>query len=420
MNRTERFLYDYVRKNPRIKNVIRDAYQAVFSKIPVKQFAINGSLVNRQGYFFGFHDRSPWCDDDSLLLANRFSIPNRQITKSDTLEVGIFKGENYNTFVPLAVTKSFNWQQGCFSQWIGKKKEFIYNSFDAGRNISIVMDADGKEIRRFDLPAAAVSPDGKYMLSYNFNRLAIYAPGYGYENGTDEDAGIKIPTRHGLSLVNIETGEKKELFTVADIAAFQPDRAMNDAFHFFTHCLFSPSGKRFVFYHRSIRDMNFVHTRMISCDLDGGNKFIFSADGWVSHIGWKDDKRILAYCRTKKFGDAYTLFEDQSDNYEPVGKNVFTSDGHPSFSPADNSIFITDTYPDRYRLSSLMLYDCKTGTRTDLAKLKQPLQFRNELRCDLHPRWNRAGTMVCFDSAHSGMRSLCTIDILNKIDKLRK
>jgi hypothetical protein len=416
MNKAERFFYGYVKKNPKIKNVIRDAYQSVFSKVPVKEFVINDSIINRKGYFFGFHDKSPWCYDDSLLLANRFQIPNRNIDKADTLEVGIFSGKDFTDFIPLATTPSFNWQQGCFSQWVGKKKQIIFNSFDGEKNISILVDHEGKEIKRFDVPVAAVSPDGRYMLSYNFSRLAVYAPGYGYENGVDEELKIEIPERHGISLVDIETGEKKLLFTVADIAGFQPDIKMENAFHFFTHCLFSPSGKRFVFYHRSIRDMNFVHTRMLSCDLNGENKFIFPADGWVSHIAWKDDTHIMAYCRTKKFGDAYTMFEDQTGNCEVIGADVFSSDGHPSFSPADNSIFITDTYPDRFRLSTLIMYDCKSGKRLDLARLKQPLQYKNELRCDLHPRWNRAGAMVCFDSAHSGIRSLCTINVQDEIN----
>src|SRR4029079_7025782 len=111
---------------------------------------------------------------------------------------------------------------------------------------------------------------------------------------------------------------------------------------------------------------------------------------------------------------------DQTGNYEVIGATGFTSDGHPSFSPVDNNIFITDTYPDRYRLSTLILYACKSNMRIDLARLKQPLQFKNELRCDLHPRWNRSGTKICFDSAHSGMRSLCTIDIHNELKRIRK
>ena len=157
--------------------------------------------------------------------------------------------------------------------------------------------------------------------------------------------------------------------------------------------------------------MNFVHTRMFSSDLNGDHKFLFPTNGMVSHIGWKDEKRIMAYCNTTDYGDAYILFNDQEKNYEKIGSTHFSSDGHPSFSPADNRWFITDTYPDRFRLITLILYDCLKNKRYDLVKLKQPLNFKDELRCDFHPRWNRAGTMICFDSAHTGTRSFCTLDI---------
>ncbi|CAN5479941.1 hypothetical protein BH11BAC1_BH11BAC1_18430 [soil metagenome] len=415
MNKAEKFFYNFIKKNPRIKNIIRDVYQSLMSVVPVKQMFINDSLSNRPGYFFGFHDKSPWSYDDVYLLGNRFQIPNREINKSDTIEVGIFKGEEWKEFVPLAKTLAFNWQQGCFSQWVGRKNEIIFNSFDGKNNISVLIDTNGKELKRFDLPVAAVSPDGKYALSYNFSRLATFAKGYGYENGVDEEIVVKIPDKQGLSLINIETGEIKKLFTVAEIAAIEPDVEMEDAFHFFTHCLFSPSGKRFVFYHRSIRDMNFVRTRMFSCDLKGENKYIFPTDGMVSHIGWKDEKRIMAYCRTKEHGDGYFLFEDGNNQYEQVGGEAFTSDGHPSYSPADSNWFVTDTYPNRFRLSTLILYNFLKKKRIDVAKLKQPLQFKNELRCDLHPRWNRAGTVICFDSAHTGKRSLCTLSISEEL-----
>jgi len=411
MNKAEKIIYDFVKANPRMKNAIRDIYQGLFSLVPVNQEVYNDSLINRQGYFFGFHDKSPWCGDDSILLANKFSIPNREINTGDTVEVGVFKGEGYREFVPLAKTNSFNWQQGCNSQWVGQKKEIIFNSYDGKKVISILVDTEGKELKRYELPVAAVSHGGEVALSYNFNRLAVYAKGYGYENGKDEEENVMVPANQGLSIFNLNSGESRKLFSVADIAAMMPDQSMENSFHYFTHCLFSPSEKRFVFYHRWIRDMNFVRTRMFSCDLDGGNLFLFPATGMVSHIGWKDDKHIMAYCNTPKFGAGYTLFEDGSNEYNLVGKESFTSDGHPSFSPVDNRWFITDTYPNRFRLSSLMLYDCHDRKKYDLAKLKQPLQFKNELRCDLHPRWNRAGTMICFDSAHTGTRSLCTLNI---------
>jgi len=34
-----------------------------------------------------------------------------------------------------------------------------------------------------------------------------------------------------------------------------------------------------------------------------------------------------------------------------------------------------------------------------------------EMRCDLHPRWSRQGTQVCFDSVHEGPRQMYVCDV---------
>jgi len=137
----------------------------------------------------------------------------------------------------------------------------------------------------------------------------------------------------------------------------------------------------------------------------------------VSHVAWKDDRRVLAYARVREKEDRYLLFEDGSEDFAVVGENCFNSDGHPSFSPNRRWI-LTDTYPDRFRLCFLVLYDTQTDRRYNLAKLRSPRafaapRFETNWNCDLHPRWNRTGDVVCFDSAHTGRRGLCTMRVGN-------
>jgi hypothetical protein len=38
-------------------------------------------------------------------------------------------------------------------------------------------------------------------------------------------------------------------------------------------------------------------------------------------------------------------------------------------------------------------------------------QFKGDVRCDLHPRWNRSGTQASFDSVHEGSRQVYVIDV---------
>ena len=48
----------------------------------------------------------------------------------------------------------------------------------------------------------------------------------------------------------------------------------------------------------------------------------------------------------------------------------------------------------------------------DDGPLKQALSsFMGPQRCDLHPRWNCDGTLVCVDASHSGVRTQMTLDV---------
>ncbi len=413
MNKLEAIVYDLVKSNPRFKNMIRNAYQLIMALIPVKKVVTDYQILNRPGYFFGFHDKIPFSVDNKKLLAHKYYGDDRRRLRSDDwVEIGFFKGNDYLEFKSLAKSYAWNWNQGSMLQWLGKKDCLIFNDFDGKKHIARVVDTEGNLIKVLPLAVGAVSPDGKKALSYDFSRLRIGMPGYGYANGTDPDQNSNIPggKGSGLKLIDLTSGEAGFLFSVSDIAAMQPEATMEGAFHYFTHCLFNPSGSRFAFFHRWLIDDNKRYTRMISSDLNGNNIFIFPTAGMVSHYAWRDEQHILAYARTKQYDDHYYLFQDRADQFKIIGENYFKSDGHPQFSP-DGRYLLTDTYPDRFRRQHLMIYDLETEECRDLARLQLPIRYIREPRCDFHPRWNWKSDMVCFDSAHSGVRSLCTINL---------
>jgi hypothetical protein len=413
MNRVELAVYNLVKRNPSLKMGVRNIYQRVCDFVPVKEADSRYQIDVREGFYFGFHDKSPWSMDNKKLLANRILAPLRMPLPTDELEVGYFANENYSEFVPISRTRAWNWQQGCMLQWVGATDSFVFNDFDRNSYVAKIYNTSGKLKSTLPFPVGAVSVDGRWGLSYSFERCKVYSPGYGYANGTDPEIGVERPVTHGLQLVNLASGQARHLFSVKEIAALQPDASMEDAFHYLTHCQFAPSSRRFVFFHRWIRDFNYLRTRMISCDLSGNDLFIFPTNGMVSHVAWKDDRQILAYARIEEKGDCYILFEDENDDFAVIGEKHFNSDGHPSFSP-DRRWILTDTYPDRLRICYLILYDTQTDRRHNLAKLKSSRafaspRFETNWHCDLHPRWNRTGDVVCFDSTHTGRRALCTM-----------
>lgn len=417
MNTFEKFVYNLVKSNPRLKMRVRDAYQAICDFIPVRRNYTHYPISIREGYFFGFHDKSPWSFDDKYLLAHHELIPLRMPTKIDKLEVGYFDGPDCMVFHKIGETTAWNWHQGAQLQWIGNSHEIAFNDFDGEKHVTRVVNLNGDVQRTLPLPISAVSRDGKMALSYSFARLRGSPHGYAYYNGVDPEEGTLIPSESGLSIMNTDTGDHTNLFSVADLAAIEPEPSMQGAFHYFSHAQFSPDGSRFKFFHRWTIDDNSQVTRMITADIDGSNVHIINTSGMVSHVAWRDNSSLVAYARRSEFGDAYYEFTDNTNDAKIIGPKQFSSDGHPAFGP-DKRWMLTDTYADRFRRRFLSLFDMDKNERYDIAMFYSPQKFAgvsiaDHLQCDFHPRWDRSGEQICFDSAHTGTRSLCTLKLGN-------
>jgi hypothetical protein len=313
-----------------------------------------------------------------------------------------------NIFHDLGSTKSWNWQQGSMLQWVGSKEEVIFNDWDGSSNISKRVDLNGNILKLYEKPIASVSPDGKYATSYNFDRLNIGMPGYGYINENSAKQFTNIPNNSFLSIVNLKDGSVKDLFSVEFIVDSFPDSSFRKAYHFFSHTIISPDSKKILFLHRWRKDKEELYSRLFTCNIDGSNLKLYPTSGMVSHLSWIDSDSIVTYCSTKKYGDAYHIFNIDG-SYKILDKKQLDCDGHPQFCKC-NGLFVTDTYANGMRMQQLSVFDIEKGRKQFLAKVYSPLKYKEEIRCDLHPRWNRKGTKICFDSVHTGTRSLCILE----------
>jgi hypothetical protein len=408
MNFLERQVYDLVKRNPDLKNSLVDLYQRLFYLWPAGQKRPGPGLIVREGFFFGFHDKCPWSVDQTRLLAHRARIENRMPRPHEPVDIGYFAAPDYASFTSIASSRAWNWQQGSMLQWLGPSGHLVFNDCDGAKLVARVVDSTGRRTALLPRPVAAVSADGRWALSYSFERMRHVARAYAYANGSDAEDDDPQSARDGLFLLDVAANKVQKLFTIADLAAAQPDETMSGAYHYLTHCLFNRSGSRFLFLHRWVRGGR-TWTRLVSSDLGGDRRHIFPTNGMVSHFCWRDDRHVLAYASTAAAGDRYHLFEDESERFATIGDDFFRADGHPQFSP-NGAWLLTDSYPDRSRLQSLFVYDMDRQSGTTLARLKIPLRYRYDVRCDFHPRWSRDGRWICFDSAHTGRRALCTLE----------
>ncbi len=371
--------------------------------------------------FFGYYDLSPFSVDDNLLLAMHAPPCNVPPAPEAEISVGYYDlTKDRSFFWELGKTSTWCWQQGCRLQWVPGEsgRQIIYNKLVKSKHGCVIQDIHTQEIiREFIRPIYAVSNDDNWGLSLNFSRLNRLRPGYGYANFTDETKGQKAPKEHGIWRINLKTGKEDFIFSIEDIANYDPLDSMTDAEHYFNHILFNPDGTRFMFFHIWLnKGKRFV--RMITSDISGKNLCALANEGHVSHYVWKSDDELLAYSTHEASGRHYHLYKDKSDRKTVIGEGILEEDGHPSYSP-DGFLLLTDTYHNRYRDQSLLIYDIRSGELNSLGAYYSPLDFKGEVRCDLHPRWSPSGRYICIDSPYKGKRAMYVLDVQDFLSEIK-
>ena len=359
--------------------------------------------------FFGYYDKTPFSADNSRILA---LVAPRQhgALQNEALSLGYFDRE-HGTFYPVSHTSTWNWQQGCRLQWFPQDEDklILYNKLASGSYGACVQDVETKEIIKvYQHPIYETDSQGTWALTLNFSRLHRLRPGYGYAFLPDPTQGELAPRKDGVWRLNLATGEAELIFSLEQLAMLEPVASMEGAEHYVNHLAFNPSGKRFMCFHLWMVQGR-RRSRLITSDLQGRQIRVLTDSGIVSHYAWKSDDELLVTYADERDQMGYYLVSDSGKDRVAVGPGVLTVDGHPSYSP-DGRFLLTDTYPDRYGERHLLLY-ALGGNLLELGRFFSPIRLRGEIRCDLHPRWDRTGKLICFDSAHEGRRALYVADV---------
>lgn len=362
-------------------------------------------------HWFGYYDKTPWDATGRYLLVNETDFVDRQPKPGEAITVGMVDLKNGDEFVPLGTTAAWSWQQGTMLQWLGSNpaREVVYNAVADGEPAAVVHDIRTGKSRVLPRPVYGLSPDGTQTVTLDFARLHRLRPGYGYASYRERFAEHPAPDQLGVWRMDMATGKNALVVTLKQLAAQKPDERFAGAHHWVNHLQFSPGGKRFAFLHRWRVGEKPWSTRLYAATPDGSDLRLLMDTGMVSHYDWRDDDTILAWARTTDRGDKFYLIDAGGKPPETVFPEV-TRDGHCSYSP-DRKWVLNDTYPDKERMQSLMLLKAATGRRFDLNAFHSPPRYTGPVRCDLHPRWNRDGTMVCIDGCHEATRQVYVLDV---------
>lgn len=411
----------HLNKYPSIKKYIKRGYQLTMYALS-KKIKSEGNIIrvspNDQDYdyFFGYFDKSPWDASGNFMLCIRAKDTWKEPDPLEEAKIFLIDTNDANSFRQIAVTHTWNVQQGCMAQWLGPdfSSRIIYNDLRDGKYCSVILDISTMEERVLPMPIYTISEDGKTALSLDFSRLHNLRPGYGYAALPENTKGLGLPDETCIWRMDIESGEDVPLLKYTDFASFKPRHEMLEEgiIHKVNHLMLSPNGKRFLVLYRWFCGQR-KYTRLITCNVDGTDMYVLSDDDMVSHCYWKNDEEIIAFERKKEYGPGYYLMKDKTQEWTHIWPEL-SNDGHPSYCPTDNGLVVFDTYPNRARIQEVKIgRDNDTDGRSvkTVAKVFSPFKYDNDTRCDLHPRWKRDGSAVCFDSVFEGHRGLYVVNI---------
>ncbi len=410
-------------KYPAAKKIIKRVYQTGMYAISPK-IKSEGNIMrvspddSNYEYFFGYYDKSPWDITDRYMLCLKANDTWSDVSPKEKADILLIDTEKAKSdperTKKIGETRAWNVQQSCMLQWLGPdySSRILYNDFRDGKYVSVILTIETMEERVIPAAVYSVSADGKFALTLDFSRLYELRPGYGYYNVPEMTKGVDLPNTTAIWKVDLETGKVSNLLKYTDFANFQPRPEMkeNGSIHKVNHIMISPNGKRFMVLYRWFCGQR-KYTRLVTCNVDGTDMYVLSDDDMVSHCYWKNNCVILAFENKKKDGPGYYLMKDKTDKYIHCWPQ-FSNDGHPSYSP-DGSLIVTDSYPDRSRVASINLMDGNERKKenTTIARVFAPFKYDNDTRCDLHPRWNHKGDMICFDSVFEGHRGLYIVPV---------
>lgn len=366
--------------------------------------------------FFGYYDVQPWDTGETKHLCMRTTFVNRLPREGDVADICIIENGD---ILKIAETKSWNFQQGCFLQWLpGSNDEIIYNDFNGEKYIGVIKNIRTGEKRILDMAVANLFSKGDYALSINFSRLYDYRPGYGYHNIKDPFFETTSPENDGIYLIDIKSGSGKLILSYKNLwEKFNKGTVYEDKKIVINHINFNTNGSRYVFLLRCFVGQSPSKTVLATSDISGKKINKLMDYGMASHYYWKNEDTLLIYANMGGRDGLYEVNE-KSGEYVEIDSVFFKHDGHCSYSPCRNYI-LYDSYPlNGYR--KLILYDLRKKVGTILGKFFTPVNMPLDCRCDLHPRWSPSGKYISFDSLHEGFRGIYKIDTEEAINYLRK
>lgn len=357
----------------------------------VKTYSMPGKHV-----FFGYYDLQQFDKKQKRLLVHVLDAKKCTPAKDsvDLMYIDCATGK----FMPITSTRAWSWQQGSRLRWHPTKENCVlFNAVEDDHYSTAVWNIEsGKKEAVYPMAFYDITPDMKYGLNVNYDRLQRLRPGYGYSCFKDNTSGMNVPENEGIVRYNIETGESKLLISLKELAGRVT--TSNDVEHYINHISVSPSGEKFLFFHL----WSSTHTakwdmRLYVANIETGELTCVEDDYVISHYCWRDDNELVTTTGPKNGETPKYIKYDLSDKLFKIQRGEWLNrDGHPSYIYGTGN-YISDTYP----ISCMQYVFKEEGTEgTEILRVYSDPRLFEEKRCDLHPRLTPDNKFITVDSTY--------------------
>jgi hypothetical protein len=379
-------------------------------------------------HFFGYYDIQTWDSTGKYVLALESDFDDRFPAPDDTVTIGMVEWET-KEFHPLTNTHAWNLQQGCMLHWLPTEsdRKIIYNDRDGDRFVAVVMDVFTGHKRILPRPVAGLSNDGSKAFSLNYARMRECRRVVGYAGVDALNIDSPHPADDGLFLLDLETGESDLLVSFAQAFELNPIDDLRERPMWFNHATVNTDDSR-VSWHVCYSPAEGPRagsrtSAFFLANLDGSDLTYLTPYYHVSHHDWLDAERLLVWTNMDGQGEAFYLLNVVTREFHAVARDEVTHDGHCSFT-RDGRWLLSDTYPDAERMQTLSLWNMEEQRLATLgrfyarpnpvsavpAEKSRSIVSPDDVRCDLHPRWDRRNRWISFDSVHEGTRQVYAVD----------
>ncbi len=344
----------------------------------------------------------------------------------------------------VAETRGWEPQMGCNLNWGADEHTLVFNDVDPDTWEPRLVKLDPHRGTSECIPGGVyqVSPDGRFAAAASTAAMRRTQVGYGVVIPDDQIPRNVGPREDdGLFLIDLETGERRLIVSLAAAAAKMPELAESgpDSWEIYGfHTKWNRQSDRLIFTVRRFPSdgpyrFNVLHEHdgglrfdVFTCRPDGTElRNAVPAPAWEHgghHINWCPDGRTLSM-NLGGFGDGYRFVRVGHDGsgLAPILADVIGS-GHPTVHP-DGRHILTDTYVyDRMAFGDgsmpLRWIDTITGEERTAARIPSVVVPENHpaLRVDPHPAWLPGDRWVAFNGVLDNTRRVFLADFSSLVD----